>query len=71
MGSHHRIRRKNPVIGEICGSAPYHVLRRMMLRRMTDQLGICVGTVNTRIHHGYEKLHVHSRAEAVAQHLGG
>jgi DNA-binding NarL/FixJ family response regulator len=39
-------------------------------KEIADELGIAVGTVNTHVRHIYEKLHVRSRAEAVAR-LGG
>jgi DNA-binding NarL/FixJ family response regulator len=39
-------------------------------KEIADQLGIGVGTVNTHVRHIYEKLHVRSRAEAVARLAG-
>lgn len=39
-------------------------------KEIGDELGIGVGTVNTYVRHIYEKLHVRSRAEAVARLLG-
>ena len=39
-------------------------------KEIADELGIGVGTVNTHIRHIYEKLHVRSRAEAVAKLKG-
>lgn len=36
-------------------------------KEIADKLGIAVATVNTHIRHVYEKLHVRSRAEAVAR----
>jgi DNA-binding NarL/FixJ family response regulator len=36
-------------------------------KEVADKLGIGAGTVNTHIRHVYEKLHVRSRAEAVAR----
>ena len=36
-------------------------------KEIGEELGIGLGTVNTHIRHIYEKLHVRSRAEAVAQ----
>jgi|KBSSwiStaDraftv2_1062776.scaffolds.fasta_scaffold446050_2 DNA-binding NarL/FixJ family response regulator len=38
-------------------------------KEIAEKLGIGVGTVNTHIRHVYEKLHVRSRAEAVARFL--
>jgi DNA-binding CsgD family transcriptional regulator len=38
-------------------------------KEIAGELGIGAGTVNTHIRHIYEKLHVRSRAEAVAQFL--
>lgn len=38
-------------------------------KEIADELGIGTGTVNTHIRHIYEKLHVRSRAEAVARFL--
>jgi DNA-binding NarL/FixJ family response regulator len=40
-------------------------------KEVADALEIGVGTVNTHVRHIYEKLHVRSRAEAVARYLGG
>jgi DNA-binding CsgD family transcriptional regulator len=34
---------------------------------MADELGIGIGTVNTYVRNIYDKLHVRSRAEAVAR----
>lgn len=39
-------------------------------KEAADALGIGVGTVNTHVRHIYEKLHVRSRAEAVARFAG-
>jgi len=39
-------------------------------KEIAEELGIGVGTVNTHIRHIYEKLHVRSRAEAVAKLKG-
>lgn len=39
-------------------------------KEIADQLQIGIGTVNTHIRHIYEKLHVRSRAEAVARFVG-
>lgn len=39
-------------------------------KEIADQLGVGVGTVNTHVRHIYEKLHVRSRAEAVARLVG-
>ncbi|HEY9174190.1 MAG TPA: response regulator transcription factor [Verrucomicrobiae bacterium] len=36
-------------------------------KEIAERLGISVGTVNTHVRHIYEKLHVRSRAEAVAR----
>ena len=40
-------------------------------KEIADQLAIGVGTVNTHVRRIYEKLHVRSRAEAVARFIGG
>ena len=40
-------------------------------KEIADELGIGTGTVNSHVRHIYEKLHVRSRAEAVARLLGG
>jgi DNA-binding NarL/FixJ family response regulator len=39
-------------------------------KEIGDQLDISPGTVNTHVRHIYEKLHVRSRAEAVARFVG-
>jgi DNA-binding NarL/FixJ family response regulator len=39
-------------------------------KEIADQLHIGTGTVNTHVRHIYEKLHVRSRAEAVARFVG-
>jgi DNA-binding NarL/FixJ family response regulator len=39
-------------------------------KEIADDLGIGLGTVNTHVRHIYEKLHVRSRAEAVAKLKG-
>ena len=39
-------------------------------KEVGDKLGIGVGTVNTHVRHIYDKLHVRSRAEAVARFMG-
>lgn len=38
-------------------------------KEIADELGIGAGTVNTYVRHIYEKLHVRSRAEAVARYV--
>lgn len=40
-------------------------------KEIADELGIALGTVNTHVRHIYEKLHVRSRAEAVARYAQG
>jgi DNA-binding NarL/FixJ family response regulator len=39
-------------------------------KEIAEELGIGLGTVNTYVRHIYEKLHVRSRAEAVARFVG-
>ncbi len=39
-------------------------------KEIAEELGLGLGTVNTHIRHIYEKLHVRSRAEAVAKFVG-
>jgi DNA-binding NarL/FixJ family response regulator len=39
-------------------------------KEIADELGIGTGTVNTYVRHIYEKLHVRSRAQAVAKLKG-
>jgi DNA-binding NarL/FixJ family response regulator len=39
-------------------------------KEIADELGVGLGTVNTYVRHIYEKLHVRSRAEAVARFIG-
>lgn len=40
-------------------------------KEVADQLGIGIETVRTHVNHIYQKLHVRSRAEAVAKYLRG
>jgi DNA-binding NarL/FixJ family response regulator len=40
-------------------------------KEIADELGVGLGTVNTYVRHIYEKLHVRSRAEAVAKLVSG
>jgi DNA-binding NarL/FixJ family response regulator len=39
-------------------------------KEIGDEMGVTAGTVNTHVRNIYEKLHVRSRAEAVAKYLG-
>lgn len=41
-----------------------------LYKEIADQLNLTYATVHTHIRHIYEKLHVRSRTEAVAHHLG-
>ena len=41
-----------------------------LYKEIAEQMGVCYATVHTHIRHIYEKLHVRSRTEAVAKHLG-
>jgi DNA-binding NarL/FixJ family response regulator len=41
--------------------------RGYFYKEITQALGISMSTVNTYVRHVYEKLHVHSRAQAVAK----
>ncbi len=45
--------------------------RGLRSKEVADRLGIGTGTVNTYVRHIYEKLHVRSRAEAVARLISG
>jgi DNA-binding NarL/FixJ family response regulator len=45
--------------------------RGYISKEIADNLNISIPTVNTYIRRIYEKLHVHSRAQAVAKYLGG
>ena len=42
-----------------------------MYKEIADRLASCYATVRTHIEHIYEKLHVNSRAQAVARFGGG
>jgi DNA-binding NarL/FixJ family response regulator len=42
-----------------------------LYKEIADKTGLTYATVHTHIRHIYEKLHVRSRTEAVAKHLGG
>jgi DNA-binding NarL/FixJ family response regulator len=44
--------------------------RGYLYKEIADQLHLTYATVHTHIRHIYEKLHVRSRTEAVAHHLG-
>ena len=41
-----------------------------LYKEIADQMKVSYATVHTHIRHVYEKLHVRSRTEAVAKHLG-
>ena len=41
-----------------------------LYKEIAETMQVTYATVHTRIRHIYEKLHVHSRTEAVAKHLG-
>lgn len=41
-----------------------------LYKEIAEQMGVSYATVHTHIRHVYEKLHVRSRTEAVAKHLG-
>jgi DNA-binding NarL/FixJ family response regulator len=41
--------------------------RGYFYKEITETLGLSISTVNTHVRHIYEKLHVHSRAQAVAK----
>jgi DNA-binding NarL/FixJ family response regulator len=41
-----------------------------LYKEIADKTGLTYATVHTHIRHIYEKLHVRSRAQAVARHLG-
>ena len=49
---------------------PSDVTKGHRSKEIADELGIGVGTVNTYVRQIYEKLHVRSRAEAVARFVG-
>lgn len=42
-----------------------------LYKEIADKLQISYRTVSTHLEHIYEKLHVHSRTQAVAKHLRG
>jgi DNA-binding NarL/FixJ family response regulator len=44
--------------------------RGFLYKEIADQLILSIPTVNTHIRHIYEKLHVHSRGQAVAKYWG-
>jgi len=41
-----------------------------LYKEIAEQMKVSYATVHTHIRHIYEKLHVRSRTEAVAKHLG-
>ena len=41
-----------------------------LYKEIADRMGLSYATIHTHIRHIYEKLHVRSRTEAVARHLG-
>lgn len=58
-------------VGETLSPREWEILgllaRGYSYKEIADQLGISIPTVNTHIRRTYEKLHVHSRAQAVAK----
>jgi DNA-binding CsgD family transcriptional regulator len=53
--------REAQVLEKLAGGASY--------KEVADQLSISIDTVRMNVRHIYHKLHVHSRAEAVAKYL--
>jgi DNA-binding NarL/FixJ family response regulator len=47
-----------------------HLAKGFLYKEIADMMGVSYATVHTHIRHIYEKLHVRSRTEAVAKHLG-
>ena len=45
--------------------------RGLAYKQIGDELGISINTIRTHLQHIYEKLHVRSRTEAVAQYVRG
>ena len=52
------------------GRFPPRLARGRLTKEIADELGISIHTVNTYLRRIYEKLYVHSRAEAVAKFTG-
>jgi DNA-binding CsgD family transcriptional regulator len=52
------------------GRFPPRLARGRLSKEIADELGISINTVNTYLRRIYEKLHVHSRGEAVAKFTG-
>jgi DNA-binding NarL/FixJ family response regulator len=48
-----------------------HLVNGLSQKEMADNLGIAISTVNTYVQRIYEKLHVRSRRELIAQHTPG
>jgi DNA-binding NarL/FixJ family response regulator len=47
-----------------------HLAKGFLYKEIADSMKVTYATVHTHIRHIYEKLHVRSRTEAVAKHLG-
>ena len=54
----------------LASRVPKALITFLVAFAIADELGVGVGTVNTYVRHIYEKLHVRSRAEAVAKLAG-
>lgn len=65
-----------PVAIEAAGLSPREseildlLAKGFLYKEIAEKIGITFATVHTHIRHIYEKLHVRSRTEAVAKHLG-
>ena len=62
----HEANRLSPREAEVLGL----LAKGFLYKEIADQTGLTYATVHTHIRHIYEKLHVRSRTEAVAMHLG-
>ena len=58
------------IFDSLAAGAGGYLVKGLLLKEIAQQLGISYWTVQEHIARVYQKLHVHSRSQAVAKYLG-